>query len=64
LLRDTRRLPEDFSDAATPKRLATNFACPAESLPSSLLTCPFLIYRAIGILTGLPDLDIGLVYAI
>ena len=29
--------------AATPKRLSTNFACPAESLPSNLFTCPFLI---------------------
>lgn len=27
----------------TPKRLSTNFANPAESPPSKLFTCPFLI---------------------
>ena len=29
--------------AATPNRLATNFACPAVSVPSNLLTCPLPI---------------------
>ncbi len=32
-----------FDYAATPKRLATNFACPVVSLPSNLLTCPLPI---------------------
>ena len=33
----------EFCYAATLNRLSMNFACPAESLPSDLLTCPFLI---------------------
>jgi hypothetical protein len=32
-----------YAYAATPKRPSTNLACPVESLPSNLFTCPFLI---------------------
>jgi len=31
-----------FNQAATPNKLATNFACPITPLPSNLFTCPFL----------------------
>lgn len=38
-----------YAYAATPNNLATNFACPAASLPSNPFTCPFLIMCAASI---------------
>jgi hypothetical protein len=38
-----------FRYAVNPKRFSTNFACPAGSPPSNLLTYPFLIMCAASI---------------
>jgi hypothetical protein len=43
LARGEKRLGDGSRYAATPNTLSTNFACPYESLPSNLFTCPFLI---------------------
>lgn len=41
LLSGKRGCEAPHLSAATPDKLSTNFACPAESLPSSRLICPF-----------------------
>src|SRR3712207_8445454 len=46
LLKGSRERGRLLRYAAKPKRLRTNLACPAESLPSNLLTCPSLIMRS------------------
>lgn len=38
-------LDRGLRQAATPKSLSTNFACPTESPPSNLFTCSFLIFK-------------------
>jgi hypothetical protein len=43
LLKGGRGRGQPLRYATTPYKLATNFACPAESLPFNLFTCPVLI---------------------